>query len=226
MNGATHSRLYSGAQDLQSLVDLLASVRPADRFSDYPSIADLHELFALPQVPEQTRLWFVAGDLVAFAMVDPYDNLLFEIKRESTGPSIETEIVDWGVACVGRTLHTDGRRPTLEASCRGDDGARIALLKRHGFVGQEMRTLHMARSLGEPIPTPSLPPGFTVRPLKGEHEVDALVALHRAAFGTNKMTVDLRLAMMRVPDYDRELDLLAVAPDGRLAADLFGFDQR
>lgn len=32
------------------------------------------------------------------------------------------------------------------------------------------------------------------------------------------MTVEVRLAMMRVPGYDPELDLLAIAPDGRFAA--------
>jgi ribosomal protein S18 acetylase RimI-like enzyme len=32
------------------------------------------------------------------------------------------------------------------------------------------------------------------------------------------MTVEYRLAMMRVPDYEPELDLIAVAPDGRFAA--------
>jgi ribosomal protein S18 acetylase RimI-like enzyme len=63
-----------------------------------------------------------------------------------------------------------------------------------------------------------LPAGFTIRHVSGEHEVENLVELHRAAFGTENMTVAYRLAMMCVPDYDRSLDLIAVAPDGRLAA--------
>jgi mycothiol synthase len=32
------------------------------------------------------------------------------------------------------------------------------------------------------------------------------------------MTVEERLSMMRVPEYDPELDLLAIAPDGKFAA--------
>ncbi len=48
--------------------------------------------------------------------------------------------------------------------------------------------------------------------------MNALVELQQAAFGTQNMTVDYRLAMMRVPEYDPQLDLLAVAPDGRLTA--------
>ena len=45
----------------------------------------------------------------------------------------------------------------------------------------------------------------------------ALLTLHRAAFGTEKMTVELRQAMMNAPQYEMNLDLLAIAPDGSLA---------
>jgi predicted N-acetyltransferase YhbS len=77
--------------------------------------------------------------------------------------------------------------------------------------------------LDEPIPAPQLPDGFTIRHVAGEHEVEQLVELHRAAFGTENMTTTYRLAMMRVPEYDRTLDLLAVAPDGKLAAFCVGY---
>jgi GNAT superfamily N-acetyltransferase len=73
------------------------------------------------------------------------------------------------------------------------------------------------------IPEPQLPAGFTIRHAAGEHEVEQLVESHRAAFGTENMTVAYRLAMMRVPEYDPHLDLLAVGPDGRLAAFCFGY---
>jgi ribosomal protein S18 acetylase RimI-like enzyme len=45
-----------------------------------------------------------------------------------------------------------------------------------------------------------------------------LVALHRAAFGTENLTVEDRLSWMRVPEYDPALDLVVVAPDGILTA--------
>ena len=212
------SRLFSGAQDLQAMINLLVAVRSADRIADYPSIVDLHEALALSRVQEQTRLWFDVGGLVGFAVVDPYNNLTFESDPQSAGPGIESEIVAWGETGVRRAVKDRGASSRLDAGCRGDDGERITLLHRHGFVEQEMRTLHMVRSLDEPIPTPDLPPGFQIRHVAGECEVNALVALHRAAFGTAKMTGELRLAMMRVPEYDPELDLLVVAPDGRLAA--------
>jgi GNAT superfamily N-acetyltransferase len=107
---------------------------------------------------------------------------------------------------------------TLDTNCRDSDTKRVALLERHGFVMRDTRVLRMVRALDKPIPVPQVPAGFCVRHVAGEHEVEALVALHRAAFGTENMTVQERLAMMRVPEYDAELDLLAIAPDGGFSA--------
>lgn len=213
------SRPYSGAKDLQSMIDLLVAVRPADRITDFPSVVDLREALALTNVQDNTRLWFDANDqIVGFAFVDPYNNLRFEFDQQAAHPDIESEIVTWGVECIRRAMQESGEFLTLDASCRDDDTERIALVEQHGFVIQEMRSLHMVRSLNEPIPTPQVPVGFRIRHVTGEQEVKALVALHRAAFGTENMTVEERLAMMRVPEYDSELDLLVIAPDGRFAA--------
>lgn len=57
-----------------------------------------------------------------------------------------------------------------------------------------------------------------MRCVEGEHEVDRLVALHRSAFGTENMTTEQRLAILRAPGYDRSLDLVAIAPNGEFAA--------
>jgi mycothiol synthase len=201
------------------MIALLLAVRSADRITDYPSVVDLREVLALSNVQDNTRLWFDAkGRMVAFAFVDHYNSLRFEIDQQAAHPDTESEIVTWGVECIRCAMRTSGESLTLHASCRDDDTERVALLERHGFVMQETRTLHLVRSLNEPIPTPQVPTGFSIRYVAGEQEVKALVALHRAAFGTENMTVEERLAMMRVPEYDAELDLLAVAPDGEFAA--------
>jgi len=197
------------------MLGLLIAVRHAERIADYPGAVDLRELLALPVVQDNTRLWFDAADrLVGFALVDHYNNLCFEFGD----PGIEAEIVDWGVQCIRRAIQATGEALTLDASCSADNTGRRALLERHGFIQEAMRSVHMTRSLHGPFPVPQIPAGFSIRHVAGEHEVEALVALHRAAFGTENMTLEERLAMMRVPDYDAELDLVAVAPAGQLAA--------
>ncbi|MRR29285.1 hypothetical protein EG834_02880, partial [bacterium] len=217
------SRGYTGSQDLQSILDLLVAVRPAALIKVYPGIVDLHELLALPEVQANTRLWLAAdGAVVAFAIVDRYLNLLFEATPQPRSLDLEAQVVAWGEACVRRTFQAGVTSGTLDASCSGEDSERIAWLERNGFIPQEVRTLRMIRPLDQPIAAPQLPDGFRIRPVAGDQEVEALVALHRAAFGTRNMTVPERLAMMHTPDYDAELDLVVTAPDGRLVAYCMG----
>lgn len=221
MNGIKH-RLYSDPADLEAMLDLLVRLRPGERITDFPSPADLREALSLPAVQQNTRLWLdEQGQLRAFAYVDPYHNLRFELDQSAATPQVEAEIVAWGEACLREVVQTGGDPLTLDGSCREDDQARIAFFERHGFERQPERSLHLERRLDEPLPAPELPPGFAIRPVSGDEEAPALVELHRAAFGSAMMTVAERLAMMRGPDYERELDLVVVAPDGRLAAYCF-----
>lgn len=217
-----YNRLYSGAEDLQAVLALMRKVRPAERIADSPSPDDLYEALSLEEVRQNTRLWLDQdGRLVGFACVTAYNNLWFEIGPQANSLELEKEMVAWGEACIRRTGGVDDDPLALDGSCREDDLERLQFFARHGFVMQTIRTLHLERALDEPIPAPELPPGFTIRHVRAASEVPALVALHRAAFGSGMMTVEERLAMMGGIDYEAELDLVAVAPDGRLAAYCF-----
>ena len=81
----------------------------------------------------------------------------------------------------------------------------------------------MRLSVQTPVVERSLPAGFTVRSLAGECEVETYVALHRAVFESKSMTIAWRARTLRHPDYRADLDLVAVAPDGRLAAFCIGW---
>jgi len=213
------NRPYAGAADLQVMISLVAA-RPAERITDYPGIVDLREMLGRSEMRTNTRLWEDAdGQFVGFAILYvTYNKLLFEVAPQVAGGDVEAQMIAWGVERVQQVGQERSDPITLEVSCRDDNTERIALLERHGFVAQETRTLHMIRSLDEPIPEPQVPEGLVVRHVEGEHEVEPLVALHRAAFGSENITVEDRLSWMRVPGYDPELDLIAVAPDGTFAA--------
>lgn len=216
------SRLFGGPADTQAMIDFLLATREPARVTDFPSVVDLHELLALPVVQQNTRLWLDEQErLAGYAFVDHYQNLRFEFAEQHAPVDIVDEMVAWGETCLRRAMQASGAILTLDASCRADDETQIKRLEQHGFVRQQIRSLQMARSLHEPIPAPLLPAGFRIRSVTGEEEVEALVALHRAAFGSTEMTVEERLAMMRVPEYDPALDLLVIAPDGRFAATCF-----
>jgi len=212
-------RPYAGTADLQATIDLVKA-RPTEHVADYPSIVDLQEMLGTPDAQASTHLWEDGdGHIIGFAIIRAeYDKLLFEIAPGASSDAIAAEMIAWGVERLRDAKRETGETIVLETSCRDYNTERVAMLERHGFEAQPVRTLHMARPLSEPIPEPQLPEGFTIRHTVGESEAEALVALHRAAFGTKSLTVENRLSWMRTPEYEQEMDLVAIAPDGTLAA--------
>ena len=211
-------RSFQAPSDVQLVLDFVKAVRPPEYITDYPSPADLQELLNLPDVQAHTRLWLDSeGQIAGYAMVDYVDHIQFESSPQA-GAALDEEMLAWGCAEARQTVIERQSEDPPAAGCRADQLERIALLERYGFEREADWTVHMARSLSEPVPDPVLPPGFSIRPYAGEAEIEDWVALHRAAFGTEFMTVEYRRAMSDAPDYDPTLDLLAAAPDGRLAA--------
>jgi hypothetical protein len=169
-----------GSMQLPAMIDLLVRTRSAEHLTDYPSPTDMHELLALKGVRSRTQLWIDHPNrLIAFAFVDDFNNLLWEIDPQHTITSLEAEVVAWGAGCLKCKNLENGDMPMLDASCREDDNRRIAFLTRHGFTPSPERILHMTRSLHMPIPEPELPAGFIIRPVSGIEEVQSLVDLHR-----------------------------------------------
>jgi len=210
------SRLFQTDSDIDLMREVIRSlVRPT-------TVTDFDETLQISGVRACTRLWFEDGLLAGFAFVDDYNNLMFEIRDGCRTTGLEDALVDWGIACQRRRNAASGSQDTLDASFSAQDIWQIALLERRGFELCGERSLRYERSLAQLPPPCDLPPGFTIHPVKGESEVEDLVALHRAAFGTDNMTVEYRLAMMHASQYRPDLDLVAVAPDGTLAAFCIG----
>lgn len=220
------SRLYKNT-DFDSLVDLLKRVRPPKWSGDYPALIDLHEILAQPAPRARTRLWFEQGDkpsyheqLVAYALVDAYNNMLFEIEP---GYALESEVIGWGEACLRkmRAQGTIDNQATLDGSCRQEDTRRMDILLKHGFEVLPGSSLHFRCTVPKKISLPKLSPGFilTNAAALGESPgfIERVVALHRAAFTSEHMTVEERQSIVEAPEYEALLDLFVVSPDGRLA---------
>jgi len=137
-----------------------------------------------------------------------------------------------GAACFKRMLTwTVGRAVEIIAAQGGHniqtmwvsehDAELIGLLKGLGFAQAESFMCYSTRSLAEPIPELALPPGYAVRNVAGEHEATHRAAASHAAFESSRPFEQYRdsyRAFMRSPVYTPELDIVAVAPDGRCGA--------
>jgi len=206
------SHLLQGDSDLRLIRSLV------QRLSTGTSVVDFEEKMLTPVVLRFTCLWLDGDQAIAFALVDEGNNLMFDVDPAFASGALGKEIVAWGLACMRERNAETGETCTLDASCEASDYGRMAFLQSFGFRLEDIRSLQYARSLELPIPAHPLPDGFNLRAVLGEQEVEELVTLHRAAFGTNNMTVEGRLAIMHAPNYVPELDWLAVAPSGELAA--------
>jgi GNAT superfamily N-acetyltransferase len=210
------SRNYKSKKDFQIILKTLTRIRPPDHLIDYPVKADIEENLVSAATRANTRLWFDDDQLVGWAYVDEFNNLNWELDRQYE-ELLGREIVEWGESCVQKSLIT-GRAGSLDTNCREDYVERISFLHRHGFQRTGEFNISMRRQLSEPIPEPQLTPGFSIRPMVGAHEAEAVAAMHRAAFDTDYMTTEKRLVIMSTSEYDPSLDLVVVAPDGTIAA--------
>ncbi|MFZ0548467.1 MAG: GNAT family N-acetyltransferase [Candidatus Promineifilaceae bacterium] len=211
MEAALESFVLRGESDIQLMRDLIEHL-PGDS-----TVVDFEESMLLSSVRATTRLWQDNEKIVGFAFVDDYNNLRFEIEAESRTIQLEDEIMKWGTSCVKKRNIESASNHTLDAAFSTDKVWQIAMLERGGFVRSSRRTLRYARSLSEPLIPYAFPSGFSLG-AAGDYDVERLVALHRAAFGTENMTVAQRLAVMQAPGYEEDLDIVAVSPEGDLVA--------
>lgn len=211
------SRQYSASSDLERLIRFITAIRSPFRLADYPSPIDVREILAISANHARTRLWlYKDGSLAGYGLVDHFDNVWFDVAPGCEADDTCREILDWAQDAI-RAVRTPSGPCSLDTNCRSQDKQRIALLTEKGFVPQGLATHTLVRSLRDPIPPPAAPPAWTIRPVQGEVEVDALVALHRAAFGTDHLTTDERLSWMRAPHYIPALDIVLVTAAGELA---------
>lgn len=143
-------------------------------------------------------------------------------------------------------VHPDYRSPELEVemmlmaetqySVRQPDGSqklviwspecdslRKDILQRRGYTRQDWAEYQRCRDLTVPIAEASLPEGFAVRSLAGENELPARSWLSWKAFHPEEPDEKYQgwewyLNVQKAPLYRQDLDLVAVAPDGELAA--------
>ena len=200
----------------------LIKQRPPDQVADFPGIIDLQEMLAISRIQAATRLWDAPdGHLAGFAILDGDQasaSMIFEVAPDEKAQGLEAAMIGWAAKFVQASCPTRSAAFLLETNSLSDNAERIARLQELGFEPQAGGSIQLERNLKDLIEQPQLPPGFVIRPIKGEMEAEAWVRLHRAALGTENMTVEYRLAMMRTPDYDPGMDLVAVTEEGELAA--------
>lgn len=177
------------------------------------------------RLEEVAYLWEAGEQLVAFMMPDGgRGEAHFLVHPELRTLALEEEMLGVAEARLAKILPDGSHR--LVVWVPGQDELRQELVRRHGYQRQGWPEHQWRRDLDGPLPEAPVPAGYTIRPLG-----DGLELLERCyASGLGFHEGDIQIAVenrddptwyrniQTAPLYRRDLDLVAVAPDGAIAA--------
>ena len=175
-----------------------------------------------PPMEQVTFLWETAdGQLAAILHPIFQGELYMHVHPEFRSPELENEIL----ACAEQHLYmTDsaGKR-VLYALADEDDDLRSEVLKARGYTYREKPVYRWRRDLDASLPEVKVAPGYKVRSMGGADEFDARAWASWRAFHPDELDDgfdggDWYANLQAAPLYRRDLDIVAEAPNGEIAA--------
>jgi ribosomal protein S18 acetylase RimI-like enzyme len=232
------SRPFETEADLKQMYGLLMEARLQTNDWRYWHVGELAFGFFMIDCHldprKHVRLWRDGEKLVGYAMLGDDAYFDWQVLPDYEGKGIESEALAWAQGLLAELRAEDAERwkGPMMVGTRIDNAERIAFLEERGFHRGEYVEVNMLRSLEEALPQEALPPvasrgGFHVRSLAGDGaEVADRAAAHREVWHpwtVGEVTDEQYARFMRMPGYDREFDVVAVAPDGTIAAYVNGW---
>ena len=228
------SRLYDTETDLQQMYNLLMEARARTSDWRYAHVGELAFNFFMVACHlnprEHIRLWHdVECQLIAYAMLGEDPAFDYQILPEYEWSGIEEEALAWAETRVTQLRQHAAQQwgGNLASGARQDNAQRIAFLEQHGFrYCGDFAEVNMLRSLDEPIPEPVLPAGCQVRAVAETGEISSRAAAQREVWQpwtVGNVSDDDYARFMRLPGYQRDLDVVTITPDGVIAAYVNGW---
>lgn len=214
------SRPFASDADLHNMLDLIiAGYGDPARLAAWHA-GDLIWSFYQNTIfdPRQSvRLWEDAtGELLAFGRFDKPDTVDWQLHPRVRGSDLLQEtILAWAAE---QARNAQAGAALLRAFALESESALHSFLGKHGFTRDDDHFVRFRRDLTAPIPAPSLPAGWQVRPVGGEDEWPERVETHREVWHPSKVTLEAYRRLRAAPIYRPELDLVAASPDGTFAA--------
>jgi mycothiol synthase len=226
------ARPYTDA-DLAGVCDLLNACDAVDQQDDNYSLDDLRVEFDHPKLDKarDLRIWLDgAGQPAGFGQIwldidaeHVEGNFYWRVRPDSRNQGLEDALFAWATARLQEAGQEHGLPAQLRSGSREDRPYYQDFLAAQGLeIVRYFFT--MARPLDAPIPDPQLPPGYTLRH-STPADVDAWVECFNQSFidhwNHHPITAAEHAHWLTSEDYRPEQDLIAVAPDGTIAAFCF-----
>jgi len=227
------SRRYENEHDFEKMQELLLEARSLTndwRYSHIGELAFNYFMVAIHLNPqEHIRLWHDNQKLVGYAIFGEDPAFDWQILPEYEWSGIEIEALKWAEARADELRKEDESRwgGGLVSGSRQDDLNRIAFLERHGFqYCGDFAEVNMMRSLDEPIPELQAPDGYQVRGVSLTGEIANRASIQREVWHpwtAGNVSDEDYARFMQLPCYQRNLDIVSVAPNGVIAAYVNGW---
>jgi mycothiol synthase len=238
----TRSRGYAGEQDLQPICDLLnLSDQHDDIDEGVATVADWRTNLAHPEtvVKRDARIWEdESGRMVGFGRLwfpqpgeEPVTEAYFlmSVHPQARNQGLEEEMLAWAegqVRALARERGHEGKvRTGMPEAAPEYMAYRKDVLARNGY--EPVRYwFKMARDLNEPIPDPVLPEGYKLTHTQGADSAATWIDMFNMSFvdhwGHHDESAESHAHWLsNHPDYVKERDLVAIAPDGTWASFCF-----
>jgi mycothiol synthase len=216
----------NGGQALGEAMNFVTICRALDPLGNYLHIGDLQWWCRDGSLDDQQNWHFwsqESGEVLALGLIDGNEIVCLLHPNFRTHERYLT-VRQWALQRLKERARQQGESQyEVREEAADDDPEAASFLEREGYERQEMYYHLYHRSLLESVPAPVLPEGFTIRSVAGSAEAEMRAALQRDAFfpGGSKTYEEgtlRQLAVMKMPHYDPQLDLMVMAPDGTPAA--------
>jgi GNAT superfamily N-acetyltransferase len=174
------------------------------------------------RLEEVVTLWEIDGRIVAVLNPDSPGEAFFQVHPGSRDFVSTDDMLDVAEQKLFKT--NDAGNKELLIWVNEKDELTKALSIERGYARSKFKAEHMrSRSFTQPVPDTTPPNGYIVRALGDENELPARSWLSWKAFHPDEPDEKYQgwewyRNIQRVPLYRRDLDIVAVAPDGELVA--------
>lgn len=161
------------------------------------------------------------GRLISMLNPDSPGEAFLQVDPDFRSTALEIEMMAMAEMQYALTQSDGSQKLTIW--CPASDELRKDLLTRRGYIRQPGIEYQRRRESSQAIPDMPVPEGYTIRPLGGEGELPARSWASWKAFHPNEpddqyQGWDWYRNVQCAPLYRSDLDLIAVAEDGEIAA--------
>lgn len=221
-------RKTAASDDIERMCALLQAGRAAGTPSYYVHVGDLKWWLNYPYLGsagwEHIYAWddpAHPGRLLGWALLAP-EGKTFDVfyQPELSGTALAAGMLAWAEGLALELARAAGAAKVSMFWVAPADAWRVGWLEARGYR-VEMEDTALARPLQGEIPLGHEPDGFTVRSCSGLDEVEERARAVYGAFGSSadfERYVERFRRFMQSPVYSPDMDVVAAAPDGRIAA--------